>query len=215
MYRVFEHRTPLRTASVVDSRNQLRDHVNRLRAVALDDDRLYALRVCSSEFVTNAIKYGGQHADEKADLLIVGEIDTRRSRLRITVTDPRSTVPDMGSRAEDLNATGGRGITVVEGYADEAGWYQRRDNAGRVSGWSVWFELDVQLMETFGQATAVEAEAQPNVVLRRVGVVQEADAAALARRAWPGCVGWPSGGRDTQSSLRRSKASSVRSTRCS
>ncbi|MBD0693914.1 ATP-binding protein [Streptomyces sp. CBMA123] len=167
MHRVFEYRTPLRTASVGVIRNQLRDRVSSLATVALDDGRAYALRVCSSEFVTNAIKYGSGPADETTELLVVGEIHTQRSRLRITVTDPRRTVPDMGSRAEDLNATGGRGITVAMGYADDTGWYQHLDSQGRAVGWSVWFELDVQLLEDFGQATAI-AEVQPESLMPTV-----------------------------------------------
>ncbi|MFD4394333.1 ATP-binding protein [Kitasatospora sp. NPDC058478] len=180
MYRVFEYRTPLRTASVGVIRNQLRDRVNA--AVVLDDDRAYALRVCTSEFVTNAIKYGGEHTCEEADLIIEGEIHPSRDRLRITVTDPRPTVPDMGSRSVDLDATGGRGVTVAAGYADDTGWHQRLNAQGKPTGWSVWFELDVELLGTFGEATAVEAEVQPEPVIR-TSAPRLKVASALARRS--------------------------------
>ncbi|MFJ7274202.1 ATP-binding protein [Kitasatospora sp. NPDC098663] len=180
MHRVFEYRTPLRTASVGAIRNQLRDRVNGLAAVALDDDQAYALRVCTSEFVTNAIKYGGEHGEEEADLIIEGEIHPSRGRLRITVTDPRPTVPDMGSRFVDLDATSGRGITVAAGYADGTGWHQRLDSKGRAVGWSVWFELDVELLEGFGQATAL-TEVQPETSVQ-TSAPRLTIASVLARR---------------------------------
>ncbi|MFF7586739.1 ATP-binding protein [Kitasatospora purpeofusca] len=161
MHRVLQIKTPLRTAAAGALRNLIRDRVRALDGVALDDDRAYALLVASSEVVTNALKFGREHADEETELLVDGEIDSRRRRLRITVTDPRPTVPKMGSRAEDLDATGGRGITVVAGYVDDVGWYQRLDADGRPVGWCVWFELDVELLETFGRATAATAEVQP------------------------------------------------------
>ncbi|MEV7936621.1 ATP-binding protein [Kitasatospora sp. NPDC088264] len=164
MHRVLQIKTPLRTASVGAVRNLIRAWVRRLDGVTLDEDRAYGLLVASSEIVTNALKYGREHADENTDLFIDGYIDTRRRRVRVTVTDPRRTVPQMGSRAQDLSATGGRGITVVAGYADDVGWYQRLDANAQPVGWCVWFELDVQV--DTGLVTATVAEVQPEPAMQ-------------------------------------------------
>ncbi|MFI9157517.1 ATP-binding protein [Kitasatospora aureofaciens] len=160
LHRVLQLRTSLRTASIGATRNLIAAQIARA-GIALDDDRAYALRVAASELLDNAIKYGcDEPAEGRVELTIDGELDRHRRRLRITVTDPGVTVPKMIGR-DDPDATGGRGLVVVAGYADEFGWSQHLDDGGRAIGWSVWFELDVQEMPpVFGQATA-EAEVQP------------------------------------------------------
>nr|WP_188306344.1 ATP-binding protein [Streptomyces sp. CBMA123] len=130
--------------------------------IVLDEFRAYALRVGSSELFGNAIKYRGPvPPGSNAVLLIEGDVDQERGRLRITFTNPGQSVPTMNSRVDDLDATSGRGLVVVAGYADDVGWGQRLDPEGGVDGWSVWFELEVQELPDFGQATA-EAEVQPD-----------------------------------------------------
>ncbi|MFD5433851.1 ATP-binding protein [Kitasatospora sp. NPDC127067] len=174
MKRVLEFSATVTTASIGVIRNLLSAEVARA-GIVLDESRAYALRVCSSEFVDNAIKHAvGQGPGGEAELLIEVGSDRERSRLRITVTDPSVVEPLMNSTIDDLDATCGRGLVVADGYADDIGWHQRLDLQGRPTGWSVRFELDVE-PETFGQATAAGAEVQPEAVTqpseRRVKVV--------------------------------------------
>ncbi|MEU3572998.1 ATP-binding protein [Kitasatospora sp. NPDC036755] len=165
MHRVLEISATVTTASLGAIRNLLSEEVVRA-GIVLDESRAYALRVCSSEFVDNAIKHAtGQGPDREAVLLIEVGVDWERGRLRTTVTDPSMVEPAMNSSVDDLDATCGRGLVVVDGYADDIGWHQRIDLQGRPTGWSVWFELDVE-PATFGQATAAEAEVQPKTVVR-------------------------------------------------
>ncbi|MFD0404390.1 ATP-binding protein [Kitasatospora sp. NPDC127116] len=164
-HRVLEFSATVTAASLGAMRNLLSEEVARAGLV-LDESRAYALRVCSSEFIDNAIKHAaGQGPGHEAELSIEVGFDRERSRLRITVTDPSVVEPAMSSSIDDLDATCGRGLMVADGYADDIGWHQRLDLQGRPTGWSVWFELDVE-PGAFGQATAAEAEAQPKTVTR-------------------------------------------------
>ncbi|MFD4659132.1 ATP-binding protein [Kitasatospora sp. NPDC058444] len=165
MIRVLEFSATATTASLGAMRNRLSEEVMRA-GIVLDESRAYALRVCSSEFIDNAIKHSaGQALYRKAELSIEVGVDRERSRLRITVTDPSAVESAMNSSIDDLDATSGRGLVVADGYADDIGWHQRLDFQGRPTGWSVWFELDVE-PQTFGQATAAEAEVQPKTAVR-------------------------------------------------
>ncbi|MFJ4184147.1 ATP-binding protein [Kitasatospora sp. NPDC089509] len=185
MHRVFEYRAPLRTASVGAIRNLLAAQIVKA-GIVLDEERAYVLRLGSSELVDNATKHGGRERDSQdAELLIEGDVDHERRRLRITVTDPGVTVPRMLG-CDDVSATGGRGLVVVAGYADDIDWCQRFDG-GRPIGWSVWFELDVQeLPLDFGQATA-EAEVQPDAKVLAIPSRRSVGTSTYSRRrmtAW-------------------------------
>ncbi|MFE4513173.1 ATP-binding protein [Kitasatospora sp. NPDC056783] len=169
MNRVLEFSTTVTTASLGTIRHLLSEEVVRV-GVVLDESRAYALRVCSSEFIDNAIKHStGQGPRKEAELSIEIGVDRERDRLRITVTDPNVVEPAMNSSIDDLDATSGRGLVVADGYADDIGWHQRLDLQGQPTGWSVWFELDLE-PETFDQATVAEAEAQSKAVARPVSV---------------------------------------------
>ncbi|WP_328952922.1 ATP-binding protein [Kitasatospora purpeofusca] len=147
-----------------------------LAGVALDDDRVYALRLCSSELLANGVEHAG--LGDEAELLVEGDLDKHRKSLRITVTDGGLTVPDMLGGLDDLSATGGRGLAVVSGFAEDVGWGQRRDDTDRIVGWSVWFELDVQLPSPIVQAEDQLAGNDLRVGHRRASPMSEA--------AWPG-----------------------------
>ncbi|MFJ8430453.1 ATP-binding protein [Kitasatospora sp. NPDC094019] len=161
--RVLQFTTPLRTASLGATRDRILREVTDLAGIKLDDDQKYALRVCSSEAIANGIKhgFGGQAPDGNTALLIEADIDRSRERLRITVTDGGIVLPSMDGRMDDLEATSGRGLGVIAGYADDVGWGQRTNPAGSVIGWSVWFELEVQTSSVAGQAAA-HSEAPPD-----------------------------------------------------
>nr|BEK65731.1 hypothetical protein KPHV_29580 [Kitasatospora purpeofusca] len=182
--RVLMFKVPARLAAVGPARDHLLHQLTELAGIRLDDDRLYALRVCASEAMANGIEHGfdGQPPDETAALLIEGDLDAVRQRLRITVTDGGLTVPEMNGLIEDLEATSGRGLVVLDGYADAFGWGQRTDGVGRPTGFSVWFELNVQPQSAEGQATA-QAEVQPEVPSARRG--RAAPAPARIRATGP------------------------------
>ncbi|WP_052709542.1 ATP-binding protein [Streptomyces sp. NRRL S-495] len=150
MIRVAQFRFTVTLATVPVYRNALVHSIVDLAGVALDDDLAYALRLCSSELLANGVEHAG--LGDAAELLVEGDLDKHRKSLRITVTDGGLTVPDMVGGLDDLSATGGRGLAVVSGFAKDVGWGQRRDDADRIVGWSVWFELDVQLPSPTAQA---------------------------------------------------------------
>ncbi|MET8543225.1 ATP-binding protein [Kitasatospora sp. NPDC004799] len=164
MNRVLVFSATATTASLGELRNLLSEEVARA-GIVLDESRAYALRLCSSEFIDNAIKHSADQGPRKeVELSIEVGVDRARDRLRITVTDPSVVEPAMNSSVGDLDATCGRGLVVADGYADGIGWHQRLDHQGQPNGWSVWFELAMDA-EAFGQATAVEAEVQPEADL--------------------------------------------------
>ncbi|MFF2954964.1 ATP-binding protein [Kitasatospora sp. NPDC057965] len=156
--------------------------------IRLDDDRRYALRVCASELIANGIQHGPDQADTALPLLVEGHLTGRR--LRITVTDGGLATPDMNGTNEDLAATGGRGLAVVDGYADDHGYHQRMDDTGTPVGFSVWFELDVLPPDTGVDFGAAEEQQQsvlfPQYGASRPTVVRAGSAArrrAVALRA--------------------------------
>jgi anti-sigma regulatory factor (Ser/Thr protein kinase) len=189
MHRVLGFRAKITTASIGAVRNLLSDKAAQA-GIVLDVNQAYALRLCSSEVIDNAIKHaGGQGPGDEVELTIEGDVDRERNRLRITVTDPGVAVPGMNSSIDDLGATCGRGLLVVVGYADDIGWHQRLDQEGQPIGWSVWFELDVEL-EPFGQATTAEVEVQPNTAVQpsepRRKVISRPSRRSMARLLhWP------------------------------
>ncbi|MEU3566844.1 ATP-binding protein [Kitasatospora sp. NPDC036755] len=189
LHRVLQIKTPLRTVSVGAIRTLLLEQVKSLEGVTLTDDQAYALRLCASEFVTNASRCGTEHGGPAAELVIDGDLDLDRSQLRVTVTDPRLTVPDMGCRDENLTALSGRGVTVAAGYAEDVGWHQRLDARGTPTGWSVWFNISVQLeTKAFGEVTARTAEVPPEPVISvpspSLGPAAELAHQGFARRHW-------------------------------
>ncbi|MFF0409680.1 ATP-binding protein [Kitasatospora sp. NPDC004745] len=180
LHRVLQLHVPLGTASLGAVRNLLADQVVRA-GIILEKEQAYTLRLASSELIDNAIKYSRiEHELHRAELLIEGDIDCARKRLRITITDPGLTVPKMLG-CDDLGATGGRGLVVVAGYADDIGWGPRLDGEAQV-GWSVWFELGVQeLPPPSGEATA-DAEVQLEKPIPVLGPHTVATSAVTRRR---------------------------------
>ncbi|WP_406086366.1 ATP-binding protein [Kitasatospora purpeofusca] len=176
MIRVAQFRVTVTLATVPACRNALVRSIIDLAGVALDDDRVYALRLCSSELLANGVEHAG--LGDEAELLVEGDLDKHRKSLRITVTDGGLTVPDMLGGLDDLSATGGRGLAVVSGFAEDVGWGQRRDDTEMIVGWSVWFELGVQL-----PSPTYRAEDQLAGNDLRVG---QRWASPMGEAAWPG-----------------------------
>ncbi|MFF8769096.1 ATP-binding protein [Kitasatospora sp. NPDC015120] len=184
---VLKIEVPLRDAAVGTARNELLHQVTELAGIRLDDDRRYALRVCASELIANGIQHGPDQADTALPLLVEGHLTGQR--LRITVTDGGLAVPAMNGTNEDMSATGGRGLAVVDGYADDHGYHQRTDDTGAPVGFSVWFELDVLPPEAgvaFGEVGEQQAVLFPQHIVSRPTVVRAGSAArrrAVALRA--------------------------------
>ncbi|MCC9310454.1 ATP-binding protein [Kitasatospora sp. RB6PN24] len=104
----------------------------RLRA-ALADWGLAELadtaELLASELLTNALLHSGTGADLAA-------VVTPEHRLRIEVSDGGTGLPRP--RAADADATGGRGLLLVDALADD--WGVRLRASGKVT----WFELGGQ-----------------------------------------------------------------------
>lgn len=109
MHRLLEFEVPVRYASVGVARNDLIRMVTQVAGIALDEDRLYALRVCFSEVIANGIEHGflDQPPGDARVLVVEGDLDSDQNRLRVTVTDGGRLSPTMKEAVEDLWATGG------------------------------------------------------------------------------------------------------------
>jgi anti-sigma regulatory factor (Ser/Thr protein kinase) len=94
---------------------------------ALPGDLLEIALLLTSELVTNAVKYGGEH------IVLVVTDETRL--LRVEVRDDGPHPPRMGAaESQDL---GGRGLLLVESLATEWGTGPADGHPGKV----VWFTL--------------------------------------------------------------------------
>jgi anti-sigma regulatory factor (Ser/Thr protein kinase) len=111
---------PAIAASAGLARSLTRNALVAQSATAVDTAELLV-----SELVTNALL----HASSTATL----QIDTADGRIRISVHDDSALSPHV--RAAALDATGGRGLLLVEALATDWGW------ESTVAGKRVWFEL--------------------------------------------------------------------------
>lgn len=92
--------------------------------VPLSGEALQELALCASEVIANALVHTGERC----------AVTVRRSagRVRLEVADPCPALP-RGER--DAEATGGRGLLLVEALAEAWGWH------GAGVGKVVWFEF--------------------------------------------------------------------------
>jgi anti-sigma regulatory factor (Ser/Thr protein kinase) len=97
-----------------------------LESVEADPVLIETAELLTDELVTNAIV----HAGAKSYLFIRAVRDV----VRVEVTDPDERLPSMA--APDIDATGGRGLAIVNGLASAWG-IERVDGGGK----TVWFEL--------------------------------------------------------------------------
>lgn len=96
----------------------------RAWGVPLAKESLRELELCANEVIANAM----EHAKARCAVTVrrVG------GRLRVEVSDPEPAFERSGA---DPEATGGRGLILVEALADAWGWHPA--GAGKV----VWFEF--------------------------------------------------------------------------
>lgn len=99
--------------------------------IEADEPLAETLVLLVSELVTNAVVHTGRPAVLR--LVLPGAV-TEEATVRLEVDDNcgRAPVP----RCPDGDATGGRGLALVDGLADRWGW--SREGAGK----RIWCELD-------------------------------------------------------------------------
>jgi anti-sigma regulatory factor (Ser/Thr protein kinase) len=91
------------------------------------DDADEVALLLTSEVVSNAVRHAA------TDLAVRLQLDEDAATLRIEVTDADATMPEVREQSPD--ATGGRGLVLVEALAQR--WGADRTPSGKV----VWFEL--------------------------------------------------------------------------
>lgn len=105
----------------------------RLAGSTLGDDESLSetLALIVSELVTNAVVHTGSPAVLKLSLACES---AERTTLRLEVADGSDRAPVPRCAGEE--ATGGRGLALVDGLADRWGW--AKEGAGK----RIWCELD-------------------------------------------------------------------------
>jgi anti-sigma regulatory factor (Ser/Thr protein kinase) len=118
---------------------------SRLAGSGMADDESLAetLVLLVSELVTNAVVHTGCPAVLRLCLPGAAE-DSATVRLEVADTSTRAPVP----RCADRDATGGRGLALVDGLADRWGW--NAEGAGK----RIWCELDRCTQPREGAAAA-------------------------------------------------------------
>ncbi|MFF4032081.1 ATP-binding protein [Streptomyces sviceus] len=109
----------------------------------IDESLAETLILLVSELVTNAVVHTGRPAVLRLSLP-GDEVESATVRLEVADRSDRAPVP----RCVDGDATGGRGLALVDGLADRWGWSP--EGVGK----SIWCELDRcerprQVMETY------------------------------------------------------------------
>ncbi|MFF5013711.1 ATP-binding protein [Streptomyces sp. NPDC001165] len=99
--------------------------------IEADEPLAETLILLVSELVTNAVVHTGRPAVLRLSLP-PGTAESATVRLEVADTSPRAPVP----RCAGSNATGGRGLALVDCLADRWGWSP--EGAGK----SIWCELD-------------------------------------------------------------------------
>ncbi|MEU0226272.1 ATP-binding protein [Streptomyces sp. NPDC006284] len=109
---------------------------SRLAGAGIRDDEPLAetLVLLVSELVTNAVVHTGRSAVLR--LVLPGAVteETQEATVRLEVDDASERAPVP--RCVDGEATGGRGLALVDGLADRWGW--SREGTGK----RIWCELD-------------------------------------------------------------------------
>ncbi|MFE5582405.1 ATP-binding protein [Kitasatospora sp. NPDC056531] len=136
-------------ADAVPAARRLVVAILRAWGVPLSADALKELELCASEVIANAMV----HTKERC----VVTVRRRAGRVRVEVADRCAELP---AQERDEEATGGRGLLLVEALAHAWGW--RPAGPGKV----VWFEC-LETAEapcpTHGWGTAHDLHALPEV----------------------------------------------------
>ncbi|MFC8449474.1 ATP-binding protein [Kitasatospora sp. NPDC057223] len=177
---------PARCASVGATRNKLAADL-ALAGLPLTREQGEAVRLCASELVTNALRYGVGRESDTETLHVEAAVDRNRGVLRVTVTDPcrGGTIPTVRTD-EDVDAAGGRGLLIVQTYSDANGWAPRLDEDGRIQR-EVWFEIILlgdsrAPIEVTQRAAELPTDRRANVT----GRIAALRAATMLRTAVPG-----------------------------
>ncbi|QTD99194.1 ATP-binding protein [Streptomyces cyanogenus] len=102
--------------------------------IAADEPLAETLILLVSELVTNAVVHTGRPAVLRLSLPAPAAEERASATVRVEVADGSSRAPVP--RCAGSDATGGRGLALVDCLADRWGW--RSEGAGK----SIWCELD-------------------------------------------------------------------------
>ncbi|TWV40869.1 ATP-binding protein [Streptomyces misionensis] len=111
--------------------------------IAADEPLAETLVLLVSELVTNAVVHTGRPAVLRLSLPGARTVAAPSPTVRVEVTDACSRAPVPRCAGQD--ATGGRGLALVDCLADRWGW--SREGAGK----SIWCEVD-RCAQTDGSA---------------------------------------------------------------
>ncbi|MFJ8478188.1 ATP-binding protein [Kitasatospora sp. NPDC094011] len=111
-------------ADAVPAARRLVVAILREWGVSLSDDALQDVELCTSEVIANALLHTGERC-------VVSVRRRAFGRVRVEVADRCAA---LSQRERDPEATGGRGLLLVQALADAWGWYPA--DRGKV----VWFE---------------------------------------------------------------------------
>ncbi|MGA5817826.1 ATP-binding protein [Kitasatospora sp. NPDC094028] len=112
-------------ADAVPAARRLVVAIVREWGVPLSADALQELELCASEVIANALL----HTRKRCTVTVRRSAD----RVRVEVSDR---CPELPRQARDDEATGGRGLLLVEALAHAWGWHQTGE--GKV----VWFDYE-------------------------------------------------------------------------
>ncbi|MET9820960.1 MULTISPECIES: ATP-binding protein [Streptomyces] len=102
--------------------------------IRADEPLAETLVLLVSELVTNAVVHTGRSAVLRLVLPGAASADAKEATVRLEVDDASDRAPVP--RCLDGEATGGRGLALVDGLADRWGW--SREGTGK----RIWCELD-------------------------------------------------------------------------
>lgn len=126
--------------------------------IGVDEPLAETLILLVSELVTNAVVHTGRPAVLRLSLP-GAEAESAPVRLEVADRSGRAPVP----RCVDGDATGGRGLALVDGLADRWGW--SREGAGK----SIWCELDrCERPQKDTQVYGIEASAYEGLAFEAV-----------------------------------------------
>jgi anti-sigma regulatory factor (Ser/Thr protein kinase) len=126
--------------------------------IGVDEPLAETLILLVSELVTNAVVHTGRPAVLRLSLP-GAEAESAPVRLEVADRSGRAPVP----RCVDGDATGGRGLALVDGLADRWGWSP--EGAGK----SIWCELDrCEQPRRGAQACGIDASAYEGLAFEAV-----------------------------------------------
>ncbi|WP_331722407.1 ATP-binding protein [Kitasatospora sp. NBC_01300] len=171
-----------RFEKVRSARRQIIRDLNNL-GVVLEDAVAADVQLCLTELLGNAIAYGcGGEAEDDTLRISYGAQLHADGTLRIWVADPASELPRLVNA--ETEATGGRGLLLVEKCMDKIGWHVvPPDPEAPPRAKIVWFEIAATVADNeTAEEVVTSAAASGARTDIRVGETQRS-------RLWPVSTG--------------------------